>query len=198
MQVPQGNPLLLSHTLQELLARDTVQVELIPQKKGLFLKHVEYEVSSQVTGKLCVCWVGRGQVWGRDGVRRAKGLQRVGVLGLKGRPRTGCQRAKLPGIHFHGVCVSLRLAAAKPRPLAQPRPQLAQPRPLAQPSFPSLGSGTLLLSTRIRVGSLQSQTQDGPAWCSLQYWICQRIRMWPPPTWTLNSKSSLLGRLGRV
>ncbi|XP_064449488.1 sorting nexin-8 isoform X5 [Mirounga angustirostris] len=47
MQVPQGNPLLLSHTLQELLARDTVQVELIPEKKGLFLKHVEYEVSSQ-------------------------------------------------------------------------------------------------------------------------------------------------------
>ncbi|PNI35148.1 SNX8 isoform 11, partial [Pan troglodytes] len=42
MQMPQGNPLLLSHTLQELLARDTVQVELIPEKKGLFLKHVEY------------------------------------------------------------------------------------------------------------------------------------------------------------
>lgn len=49
MQMPQGNPLLLSYTLQELLARDTVQVELIPEKKGLFLKHVEYEVSSQVT-----------------------------------------------------------------------------------------------------------------------------------------------------
>lgn len=49
MQVPPGNPLLLSHTLQELLARDSVQVELIPEKKGLFLKHVEYEVSSQVT-----------------------------------------------------------------------------------------------------------------------------------------------------
>ncbi|XP_037671154.1 sorting nexin-8 isoform X2 [Choloepus didactylus] len=47
MQVPPGNPLLLSYTLQELLARDTVQVELIPEKKGLFLKHVEYEVSSQ-------------------------------------------------------------------------------------------------------------------------------------------------------
>ncbi|XP_072609414.1 sorting nexin-8 isoform X13 [Vulpes vulpes] len=47
MQMPQGNPLLLSYTLQELLARDTVQVELIPEKKGLFLKHVEYEVSSQ-------------------------------------------------------------------------------------------------------------------------------------------------------
>ncbi|ELV11017.1 Sorting nexin-8 [Tupaia chinensis] len=47
MQMPQGNPLLLSYTLQELLARDSVQVELIPEKKGLFLKHVEYEVSSQ-------------------------------------------------------------------------------------------------------------------------------------------------------
>ncbi|XP_072453816.1 sorting nexin-8 isoform X2 [Notamacropus eugenii] len=46
MQVTQGNPLLLPHTLSELLARDTVQVELIPEKKGLFLKHVEYEVSS--------------------------------------------------------------------------------------------------------------------------------------------------------
>ncbi|XP_007467474.1 PREDICTED: sorting nexin-8 [Lipotes vexillifer] len=47
MQMPPGNPLLLSLTLQELLARDAVQVELIPEKKGLFLKHVEYEVSSQ-------------------------------------------------------------------------------------------------------------------------------------------------------
>ncbi|XP_070316649.1 sorting nexin-8 isoform X2 [Odocoileus virginianus] len=47
MQVPPGNPLLLSLTLQELLARDAVQVELVPEKKGLFLKHVEYEVSSQ-------------------------------------------------------------------------------------------------------------------------------------------------------
>lgn len=48
MQTPQGNPLLLSHTLQELLSKDSVQVELIPEKKGLFLKHVEYEVSSKV------------------------------------------------------------------------------------------------------------------------------------------------------
>lgn len=47
MQMPQGNPLLLSYSLQDLLARDTVQVELVPEKKGLFLKHVEYEVSSQ-------------------------------------------------------------------------------------------------------------------------------------------------------
>ncbi|XP_061455448.1 sorting nexin-8 isoform X3 [Rhineura floridana] len=47
MQTPQGNPLVLSYTLQELLSKDTVQVELIPEKKGLFLKHVEYEVSSK-------------------------------------------------------------------------------------------------------------------------------------------------------
>ncbi|XP_067912030.1 sorting nexin-8a isoform X2 [Heterodontus francisci] len=43
----QGNPILLSRTLQDLLHIDTVQVELIPEKKGLFLKHVEYELSSQ-------------------------------------------------------------------------------------------------------------------------------------------------------
>ncbi|XP_060138499.1 sorting nexin-8 isoform X3 [Zootoca vivipara] len=47
MQTSQGNPLVLPHTLPELLSKDTVQVELIPEKKGLFLKHVEYEVSSK-------------------------------------------------------------------------------------------------------------------------------------------------------
>ncbi|KAJ7305943.1 hypothetical protein JRQ81_010309 [Phrynocephalus forsythii] len=47
MQPSPGNPLVLSHTLPELLSKDTVQVELIPEKKGLFLKHVEYEVSSK-------------------------------------------------------------------------------------------------------------------------------------------------------
>nr|XP_060641808.1 sorting nexin-8 [Anolis sagrei ordinatus] len=47
MEAPPGNPLVLSHTLQELLSKDTVQVELIPEKKGLFVKHVEYEVSSK-------------------------------------------------------------------------------------------------------------------------------------------------------
>uniref|UniRef100_A0A2K5RFA2 PX domain-containing protein n=1 Tax=Cebus imitator TaxID=2715852 RepID=A0A2K5RFA2_CEBIM len=47
MQMLQGNPLLLSHSLQELLAREVeVETELIPEKKGLFLKHVVYEVSS--------------------------------------------------------------------------------------------------------------------------------------------------------
>uniref|UniRef100_A0A8C5WNA5 Sorting nexin 8 n=1 Tax=Laticauda laticaudata TaxID=8630 RepID=A0A8C5WNA5_LATLA len=47
MQKPPGSPLVLPHTLQELLSKDTVQVQLIPEKKGLFLKHVEYEVSSK-------------------------------------------------------------------------------------------------------------------------------------------------------
>ncbi|XP_077306137.1 sorting nexin-8 [Lithobates pipiens] len=47
MEGTQGSPLMLIYTLQELLGHDTVQVELIPEKKGLFLKHVEYEVSSQ-------------------------------------------------------------------------------------------------------------------------------------------------------
>ncbi|MBN3271548.1 SNX8 protein, partial [Polyodon spathula] len=47
MQPPSGNPLLLSQTLAELLDIDTVQVALIPEKKGLFLKHVEYEITSQ-------------------------------------------------------------------------------------------------------------------------------------------------------
>nr|KAF6448927.1 sorting nexin 8 [Rousettus aegyptiacus] len=50
MQMLQGNPLLLPHSLQELLAKDTVQVALVPERKGLFLKHVEYEVSSQRFG----------------------------------------------------------------------------------------------------------------------------------------------------
>ncbi|XP_041134400.1 sorting nexin-8-like isoform X1 [Polyodon spathula] len=47
MQPASRNPLFLSQTLDELLDIDTVQVELIPEKKGLFLKHVEYEITSQ-------------------------------------------------------------------------------------------------------------------------------------------------------
>uniref|UniRef100_A0A8C5EN97 PX domain-containing protein n=1 Tax=Gouania willdenowi TaxID=441366 RepID=A0A8C5EN97_GOUWI len=47
MQPVQENVLTLSLTLDKILARDTVQVELIPEKKGLFLKHVEYQVTSQ-------------------------------------------------------------------------------------------------------------------------------------------------------
>ncbi|KAI7803331.1 sorting nexin-8a [Triplophysa rosa] len=47
MQLVQENPLILSLTLAELLMKDTIKVELIPEKKGLFLKHVEYQVTSE-------------------------------------------------------------------------------------------------------------------------------------------------------
>lgn len=49
MQLVQENPLILSLTLAELLMKDTIKVELIPEKKGLFLKHVEYQVTSDVS-----------------------------------------------------------------------------------------------------------------------------------------------------
>uniref|UniRef100_A0A1A8PS64 Sorting nexin 8a n=1 Tax=Nothobranchius rachovii TaxID=451742 RepID=A0A1A8PS64_9TELE len=47
MQPAQDDVLTVSETLDKLLDRDTVQVELIPEKKGLFLKHVEYQLTSQ-------------------------------------------------------------------------------------------------------------------------------------------------------
>nr|XP_055046561.1 sorting nexin-8a [Misgurnus anguillicaudatus] len=47
MQSAQDNPLILSLTLSELLMKDTIRVELIPEKKGLFLKHVEYQITSE-------------------------------------------------------------------------------------------------------------------------------------------------------
>lgn len=47
MQPVQDDVLTMSQTLDKLLARDVIQVELIPEKKGLFLKHVEYQVTSQ-------------------------------------------------------------------------------------------------------------------------------------------------------
>uniref|UniRef100_A0A8C3G0I4 Sorting nexin 8a n=1 Tax=Cyclopterus lumpus TaxID=8103 RepID=A0A8C3G0I4_CYCLU len=47
MQPAQEDVLTMSQTLDKLLVRDTVQLELIPEKKGLFLKHVEYQVTSQ-------------------------------------------------------------------------------------------------------------------------------------------------------
>uniref|UniRef100_A0A665VG74 PX domain-containing protein n=1 Tax=Echeneis naucrates TaxID=173247 RepID=A0A665VG74_ECHNA len=43
----QEDVLVVSQTLDKLLVIDTVQVELIPEKKGLFLKHVEYQITSQ-------------------------------------------------------------------------------------------------------------------------------------------------------
>lgn len=49
MQPAPEDVLTLSQTLDKLLARDAVQVQLIPEKKGLFLKHVEYQLTSQVS-----------------------------------------------------------------------------------------------------------------------------------------------------
>lgn len=46
------NPMRLGLTYNEVCALDIVQVSLVPEKKGLFLKHVEYEVSSQVCKSL--------------------------------------------------------------------------------------------------------------------------------------------------
>ncbi|KAK3580705.1 hypothetical protein CHS0354_005709 [Potamilus streckersoni] len=40
-------PTCLGFTYQELVELDTIKVELLPEKKGLILKHVEYEVTSQ-------------------------------------------------------------------------------------------------------------------------------------------------------
>ena len=42
------NPNVLCYDYKELCALDTVKVELVPEKKGIILKHVEYEVTSQV------------------------------------------------------------------------------------------------------------------------------------------------------
>jgi sorting nexin-8 len=42
------NPTVLGYTYDEICAFDSIKVELVPEKKGLILKHVEYEVTSQV------------------------------------------------------------------------------------------------------------------------------------------------------
>ncbi|XP_076373078.1 sorting nexin-8-like [Tachypleus tridentatus] len=41
------NPTRLGMTFEEICALETVEVTVVPEKKGLFLKHVEYEVTSQ-------------------------------------------------------------------------------------------------------------------------------------------------------
>ncbi|WAQ95769.1 SNX8-like protein [Mya arenaria] len=43
----QKTPNVLGFAFDELVGLDTVKVELLPEKKGLILKHVEYEVTSQ-------------------------------------------------------------------------------------------------------------------------------------------------------
>eukprot|EP00058_Branchiostoma_floridae_P009928 XP_002595416.1 hypothetical protein BRAFLDRAFT_119029 [Branchiostoma floridae] len=41
------NPCVLGYRFMELIELDAIEVDLIPEKKGLILKHVEYEVSSR-------------------------------------------------------------------------------------------------------------------------------------------------------
>ena len=47
----QSSPTKLNISYQEMCNFDSIQVSLVPEKKGIFLKHVEYEVSSQVSNK---------------------------------------------------------------------------------------------------------------------------------------------------
>ena len=42
------SPNVLGYSFNELCSLDSIKVELVPEKKGLILKHVEYEVTSQV------------------------------------------------------------------------------------------------------------------------------------------------------
>lgn len=42
------SPTQLNMTYVECCALDTIQVTIVPEKKGIFLKHVEYEISSVV------------------------------------------------------------------------------------------------------------------------------------------------------
>lgn len=50
-----GNPAKLNHTYSDICNLDTIEVNLVPEKKGIFLKHVEYQVTSKVLpgSRLC-------------------------------------------------------------------------------------------------------------------------------------------------
>jgi len=47
-----GNPAKLNHTYSDICNLDTIEVNLVPEKKGIFLKHVEYQVTSKVLPEL--------------------------------------------------------------------------------------------------------------------------------------------------
>lgn len=42
------HPNILGYNFRELCDLDAIKVELVPEKKGIILKHVEYEVTSRV------------------------------------------------------------------------------------------------------------------------------------------------------
>lgn len=43
----QNNPACLGLTYSEIVQLDTISIDLVPEKKGIFLKHSEYLVSSK-------------------------------------------------------------------------------------------------------------------------------------------------------
>ncbi|XP_076808812.1 sorting nexin-8-like [Clavelina lepadiformis] len=47
LQQSKKSPTALNVTFSQCCALDTVQVTIVPEKKGIFLKHVEYEITSQ-------------------------------------------------------------------------------------------------------------------------------------------------------
>lgn len=44
-----NNPTTLNLTYSDICNLDTIEVNLVPEKKGIFLKHVEYQVTSKVS-----------------------------------------------------------------------------------------------------------------------------------------------------
>ena len=44
----ENNPNILGYSYDELKELDTIEVDLIPEKKGILLKHNEYTISSRV------------------------------------------------------------------------------------------------------------------------------------------------------
>lgn len=47
------NPSKLNLTYTEICNLDTIEVNQVPEKKGIFLKHVEYQVTSKVRVSSC-------------------------------------------------------------------------------------------------------------------------------------------------
>ena len=55
MKESEADPSVLEVKYEELQGHDTVEVDLMPERKGIFLKHVEYEVNSKVISVLFFC-----------------------------------------------------------------------------------------------------------------------------------------------
>lgn len=51
-----SNPSKLNLTYTDICNLDTIEVNLVPEKKGIFLKHVEYQVTSKVGCRLSLAY----------------------------------------------------------------------------------------------------------------------------------------------